>query len=291
MFDDIYREFLVDDDPDLSRADWQRLFQSRPDTGQDHAGYALVDGSTIGGVLGMTFSQRRLGDQDHKVCALHTWMVKPEFRGSSLRLMRPAMKLTDHTVCDFTPTAPVRKLSRRLGFSDMDSSLRVLLPFTGLKKSADAIDILTDTDQIRSLLSADDAQLLDDHQADHFGHALYSIGTCQCYVIYSRVTRWRLPYCHVHYISDLPAFAENSLTIRRHIGRTERTRLVVLYNRQVADHKLPYSFRFAQTNGQLYRPAAATPDQIDNLYSDVAQLNLTTINSLSSMVKERFNRE
>ena len=288
MFDDIYRDFLIDDDPDLTRADWQRLFATREDTGQNCGGYALVDGSRIGGILGMLFSQRYLDDRVHNFCSLHTWMVKPEYRGSSLRLMRPALKLTDHTVCDFTPTTPVRALSRRLGFRDLDSSLRVLFPVPGVKSAVEKFEFLDDEKQICSQLPAEHRQLFDDHRAEHFGHLLFSVGSSQCYIIYSRVNRWRVPYIHVHFVSDMRQFSEHSVQLRTYIGRSEKTHIVVLNERQTRNMHFPFSFRFAFTNGQLCRPAAAAPPHIDSLYSDVAQLNLTTINDLTHAVKEKL---
>ena len=277
MFDDIYQEFLIDDDPDLTREDWQRLFACRNVTGQDCAGYALVDGSTIGGVLGTLFSRRHINGEEKQFCNLHTWMVKPEFRGNSLLLMRPVLRMSDHTVTDFTPTDPVRQISRRLGFQELNSALRVLLPTAGLKDRNRKVEILSDHERICTQLPNNESQLFHDHGGPSLGHLLVSEGSRQCYLIYSRVTRWRLSYCHVHYISDSQIFANNSLQIRRHILQTENVRFLVLNERQGASMELGYSFRFPYTNGQLYRTNTVSPGQIDSLYSDVSLLNLTTV--------------
>ncbi|MCP4510160.1 MAG: hypothetical protein GY903_07980 [Fuerstiella sp.] len=288
MFDDIYREFLVDDDPDLTRDDWQRLFECRTETGQDCAGYALVDGSKIGGILGMLFNNRHVDGNERKFCSLHTWMVDPEYRGHSLLMMRPAMRLSDHTVNDFTPTTPVQRLSKRLGFKELDSALRVMLPYGGFGAKKENVEFLSDRESVQAQLTGDDLKFFHDHQMPHIGHLLCSAGSDHCYLIYSRVTRWRLPYCHVHYISDPSIFAKNSIAIRKQILKKESVNVLVGNDRQLGRFRLPRSFRFTFTNGHLYRSKTTSPDQIDSLYSDIAHLNLTTVNAMSAVIKEKI---
>ena len=288
MFDDIYREFLADDDPELTRADWQRLFECRTETDQDCAGYALVDGSKIGGILGMLFSNRHVDGHERKFCSLHTWMVEPEYRGHSLLMMRPALRLSDHTINDFTPTAPVRKLSRRLGFKELDSTLRILLPCGGRDAERDDVEVLWNNDAIQNRLTGDELKFFHDHQASHIGHLLCSAGTDHCYVIYSRVTRWWLPYCHAHYVSNLSVFEKHSIAIRAQILCKEKATFLAGNDRQIGNLHLPRSFRFKFTNGHLYRSTATAPREIDSLYSDVAHLNLTTMNALSDAIKEKL---
>ena len=290
MFDDIYREFLVDDDPDLKQEDWKPLFTCRPETGQNHGGYALIDENRIVGILGMIFSTRRIDGADKKFCNLHTWMVNPSHRGNSLLLMRPALRLTDHTITDFTPTDPVRDIARKLGFQDLNAALRVLLPLRYLRQKAPMDDcrLTADTAEILQRLGDHESKLCRDHSQRVFGHVLVSHRGQDCYIIYSRVTRWALTYCHVHYISDAELFARCDAAIRSHILKTNKARFIVLNERQTLRIKLPLSFRFPFTNGQLYRPSDVSPNHIDSLYSDVSLLSLSTITDLSHAVMQRL---
>lgn len=291
MFEDIYREFLVDDDPELTYDDWRRLFAGDAETGSHGLGYALVDGSTLGGILGMLFSRRCIQGQVKHFCNLHTWMVKPEFRGHSLLLMRPALRLSDHTVTDFTPTEPVRRISRRLGFQPLNADLRVLFPFGGQPSKHPQLEFLADQAQLPARLTAEETQLLRDHCAPDLTSLLVSDGRRQCYLIYTRVTRWQVAYCHIHYLSDPQTFAAFHLPIRKYILQTERVRFLVLNDRQVSNWKLPNSCRFPLTNGHLVRTTMTAPEQIDSLYSDLALLRLTTIKGIKQAVKERFFAE
>ncbi len=290
MFDDIYRGFLADDDPELNQEDWKPLFTCRRETGQDHCGYALIDDQRIVGILGMIFSARRINGEDKKFCNLHTWMVKPSHRGKSLLLMRPALRLTDHTITDFTPTEPVREIARKLGFQDLIAALRVLLPLRYLQQKApmDEYRLTADTAEILQRLGEHESKLCRDHSQRVFGHLLVSDRGQDCYIIYSRVTRWALTYCHVHYISDTELFARCDAAIRSHILKTSKARFIALNERQTLGIKLPLSFRFPFTNEQLYRSSDVSPKHIDSLYSDVSLLSLSTIDDLSHAVAQRL---
>ncbi|MCG6155289.1 hypothetical protein [Rubinisphaera margarita] len=290
-FDSIYDTFLRDDDELTTREQWQALFRPRPEFGNDYAGYVLRAEGKLVGILGMLFSQRRINGDLVQLCNLHTWKVDPEFRGHSLRLMRPALSLTDHTVTDFTPTESVRQISRRLGFQSLDSSLRVLLPCPSVVPARHKIECRRVTSEEIAPSSEPDLQkILLDHPTPLFSQVEVSVNNRRCLVVYSRVTRWRVPYCFVHFISDPELFVEHSLAIRRAISRLEGIGTVVLNDRQFRKSRIPFSFKWTFTNGQLFRSRQLQEHQIDSLYSDVAYLQLATIKSLSSAFRERRSK-
>ena len=288
MFGDVYDRFLAEDDLALTREEWSRLFRCRSDTGAEHGGYVLLDGATVVGIQGMRFSARVIDGQEKKLCSLHSWMVEPEYRGHSLTMMRPLMRLKDHSIVDFSPTAPVREILRRLRFQELDASLRVLLPIPG--RRARHLQFTNESDDVLCSLNENDARLFRDHRAPHIRHLRCSNANESCYLIYSRVTRWRANYCHVHYISDPEFFALHSTAIRREICRREHVRLVAGNDRQLRQFRIPFSFQCRLTNGQMYRSTELQPHQIDSLHSDILLLNLTTMKSLSSVVSELRKR-
>ena len=58
-------------------------------------------------------------------------------------------------------------------------------------------------------------------------------------------------------------------------------RFVVMDTRLVSDIKLPLSFNFWAPAHAVYRSADVRPEQIDNLYSDIVFLKLTTLPDMS----------
>ena len=283
QFDDLYAALLRDDDLDVSADCWRELFRCRPESGQTHGGYLLRDGRQIVGVMGTLFGERRLGEATRPFCSLHTWIVRPEHRGHSLSLLRPALKLRHHTLLDFSPTEPVRRLLARTGFQPLDAALRFLLPLPGRPSAA---TFLTDRAQLRTTLSDEQKRLHDDHRLPHLRHVLCRTPSGDCYVIYSRVTHWRLDYCHIHYASDWDVFAAHSGPVRRFVARSESVRLVACNDRQLPPHRLPLSCRTRCTNGQMFRSKVVRPAEIDTLYSDVALTNMTTMQSWKTIARQ-----
>jgi hypothetical protein len=277
MFPDIHREFLDSFDYELTRADWAPLFEIRPHSGQDHTGYALTDNGKLVGVLGMIFSERQLAGKTLPVCNLHTWMVKPEYRGHSLLLMRAPLKYKNHVVIDLSPTEGVQKISAKLGFKALDSTLCALLP-TVLPVHENAIQACQQIDLLTSrILSPVDRQLFLDHSQAHMNHMVLETEEGPLYVIYSLVTRWRLNYCQIHYHNDDRLFEAHSDTIRHAIMQKTRCTFVAMHDRIARRMLLPRTLSLPIANRQLYLGNDEDAAHVDTLYTDISLLNLTSL--------------
>ncbi|MCZ6664724.1 MAG: hypothetical protein O7B81_05420, partial [Gammaproteobacteria bacterium] len=244
LFQDVYESLLKEDDPGTDIDTWRLMFMPRNDQSEDYAGYALVDGSKVVGVIGMIFSERQIDGQTAQLCNLHSWMVNEEYRGHSLTLLRPAIRLSSHTLTDFTPTDPVRKISRKLGFEDFDVTLRILPPIAGLTLSSrrEYFNLSDDPESIRTSIGDADARLLRDHQLESLGHLLVTHGGAYCYVIYNTVIRHVLAYAHILYISNTEMFAKAHAEIRKHLLGRSRGYYVAVDARLVAKNHIPFSF-------------------------------------------------
>jgi hypothetical protein len=289
MFSDIYRSFLANDDPHSSEEDWRRLFFYPWAEDNDYYGHALVDSGSVVGVLGMVFSRRQWEGQAVRFCNLHTWHVKEEYRGRSLMLMRPALALKDHILTDFTATERVGEISKRLGFEQLDSTPRLLLPavFRGRRGNVDAVD---DPEELAGRLSAADVRIFHDHQEQPCQHLAFVDGKQTCYVVYSRVERHWLPYCYIHYVSNREMFGRHSLCIRKELMQRAAARYVAIDARQASGMRLPLSLRCPVRSHQLVRGSGWKPSQIDTLYSEVSILNLCTFPSLGHQLRRLTGR-
>lgn len=293
LFSNLYDSFLVDDDPLSDEQDWRNVFDYQWQHEEGHCGYALLDdaGEAVG-MIGMVFSERQIDGATHKLCNLHTWWVREDHRGRSLMLLRPLLKLEGYTITHFTPCDKVRALSKRLGFDEISVQLRVLLPWgASPRRWDDAEEALTyDLDEIAKRLTESDRRIFDDHQPYGCGHVLVRDGDATCYLLYTVVVRHRLPYVHIHYISNRDLFAECETTIRSSLLRRHKVRFVALDARLVQDMKFPASFDFwAPANG-LYKSDSLRPEQIDNLYSDIVFLKLTCLPDMSHELRQIARR-
>jgi hypothetical protein len=206
-------------------------------------------------------------------------------------LMRPVLRLSDHTLTDFTPTDRIVVISQRLGFSTMDGTLRVLLPFAFQRKVGAGERMITgqDGDAIRATLDRKDGHVFDDHQLPGIGHLVTTDQDEYCYVVYARVERYVTPYCYILYISNKPLFARHQAAIRSRLLRETGTRFIAVDDRLVAHMRLSFSTRLPVGTQQLYRSQRLSPDKTDCLYSEVSMLRLTTFPDLSYSIR-RFMR-
>lgn len=292
LFAKLYESFLVDDDPLSDEAVWRSVFDYQWDKEEDYCGYAFLDDADeVIGMLGMIFSERWIDGSARKFCNLHTWWVREDHRGRSLALLRPVTKLTGYTITHFTPCDIVRAVTKRLGFQELSSQLKILLPmgFFSRKYSCEST-LEYDEQEIRGSLTKVDKKIFEDHYPYGCNHVLIREPDQVCYLLYTYVVRHRLPYCHIQYMSNMDVFARNERVVRASLLKRHKARFVAVDARLVRDMKFPFSFDFWAPANALYKSSEVKPDQIDNLYSDVVFLKLTVLPDISHEIRCRAGR-
>lgn len=290
LFAKLYEAFLFDDDPLSDEQHWRKVFDYPWDTGEGHCGYALLDGDEVVGMLGMVFSERLIGGSIKRFCNLHTWWVREDQRGHSLKLLQPLARLNEYTVTHFTPCDTIRAITGRLGFTPLCSQLKILLPNRMIHRSQRAPAMTFDADEIVDAVGQTDQRILCDHRPFGCGNLLLREGGEHCYLLYTHVIRHRLPYCHVHYISNRELFLKHELAVRGALLKQHPARFVAIDTRLAADIKFPRSFNFWAPAHAVYRSADVRPEQVDNLYSDIVFLNLTALPDISHQLGEMARR-
>lgn len=283
LFSNLYESFLIDDDPLSGEQDWRNVFDYQWETEEGHCGYALLDRGKVVGMLGMVFSERYINGTIKKFCNLHTWWVREDHRGRSLSLLRPILKLDGYTITHFTPCDTVRAVTKKLGFSEVSSQLKILLPLgsSSSKRGSEETGLTYDDQAIEGRLAAYDKKILRDHRPYGCGHLLVSDGNEHCYLLYTHVVRHRLPYCHIHYVSNRELFVRKERVIRSSLLRNHKARFVALDSRLVKDRRFRFSFDFWAPAHAVYKSSDVKPEEIDNLYSDVVFLKLTVLPNMS----------
>jgi hypothetical protein len=278
MFPKVY-PLLCKLDASLGENIWYQIFSYQWGQAENYCGYGLFDEDEIVGFLGLVFSQRNIHQSTERFCNISSWIVKESYRGHSLTLMHPLMKLKDYTLTDLSSLQELFPLARRMGFHALDTNLTVLSPFLfpEIRKPLDAIQILHDPILIQSHLSPSDLRLCGDHQSyDYCQHLLIRRAAQYCYVIYT-VQRSHFPYCYIQFISNPGLFAQQSIEIRRAIADRQKLRLLLVDSRLVKELHLPWTVELPMPFIKLYRSERLTPPQIDNLYSELVLLNFNLL--------------
>lgn len=286
VFPALHAAFLHDDDPWTDEGGWRRVFLPDWDHGEDHAGFALMDGGRAVGMMAMAFSQRTVRGRPHPFCNLHTWWIHPDHRGHAITMLRPLLRMRDRTLTYLSPGDRVRALLRPLGFQPLDMQMRLLLPLWPARPQADLDDALDGLPDGARELAAD--------------HAPYGVralvvrdGARAGLVLYTHVERYRVRYCHIHHVSDRDLFVAREGAVRAALMRRHGVRLVALDARLWRGVRFARSLLFPAPAHGLLRPADGSHVEaadVDNLYTDVAMLRLATMPSLRHELAEPLRR-
>jgi hypothetical protein len=292
LFPNLYDSFLIDDDPLSDEQDWRNVFDYPWDNGEGHCGYALLDDGKVVGMLGMVFSERLINGSINRFCNLHTWWVHEDYRGQSLRLLNPLLKLDGYTITHFTPCDTIRAITKKLGFQQLCSQLKILLPNSRIhrKRACELPELIYDADEIAENISGHNKRIMLDHRPYGCGNLMVrEEGEC-CYLLYTHVVRHRLPYCHIHYVSNRDLFLKHERAVRASLLKQHPARFVAMDTRLVSDMALPLSFNFWAPAHAVYKSADLRPEQVDNLYSDVVFLKLTSLPDMSHELGQMAKR-
>ena len=279
-------------DPALGKAVWRRIFDYAWEHDEPHCGYGLFEGNEAVGFIGFVFCDRpsNFPDKTHRFCNLTTWVVKPQYRGHSLSLMMPVMRMRDYTVTDLSAGDDVIKVSKRLGFKVLDDAVQILLPQLEVVKGMASIEgRIFEGEAIAHLsLAPTDLKVFKDHLPYSNCHQLVlTAGEDYCHVLYTLNRDDELSYAHVQSISNLALFEQHQAVIRQRIIRRSGIPLIAIDSRLVSSVSLPFSYRLPLSSPRIYRSSVLAPKAIDNLYSELTLLDFGTADALTLGWREK----
>jgi hypothetical protein len=274
MFDDIL-PLLLPLNPALSKDQWRRLADYRWRTDEDSIGYVLVEKQTVVGFLGTLFSRRIIDGKEVRLCNTTSWVVKDEFRGDSLLLLRAVLRLRDCTITNLTSSRPVSALFEKLGFKPLESNVRLLFPVPVLPRLAgrDIPDITADRSALVETLHAADLKILSDHSGWDCGHVVVRVPDGYCYLVFTKKRRrtygQHIPHCHIHYISNRGLFLRHLSRIKLYFLHTFGSWFLAVDERLIGKGSVGFSRAYRLTTPRYFRSDVLTADQIDNLYTEM----------------------
>ena len=270
----------------------RKIFDYQWQRDETHCGLILVDGDRTVGFLGMIFSRRRINDKVEKFCNLTSWYVHKDYRSRAISMILALHAMKDYTITDLTPAKNVYTVQNKLGFKDLDAAGRLLLPFGRrlFQAKYSATELIHDLGAIEKKLDGQNLTIFNDHQPYPCFHFLLSGNDRDCYIIYTKLKRKRIPYVHLHYISDPDLFGIAYRDIRKSILSHAGAYFILIDSRVVKNKKLPLSICLPYRAPKQYMSATLKPEQIDNLYSELVMLNLRTHPRLKYLMRDLWKR-
>ncbi len=255
--------------PRVPPAAWQRAMRTSwaPDAG-DH-GYLLRDGGAVVGAYLAFYSERTIAGRRERFCNLGAWCVLPAYRRHAPRLLRALLSRRDTHFTDLSPSGSVVEINRRLGFRFLDTTT-VLVP----ARPRLAPGAVTDRpDEVVAALDDRQRRLFRDHaDAPAVHHVLLRRGDRTCYVMARRERRRGLPlFASVLHVSDPEVFRRMAGALGGHLLRRHGV-AALLVEPRIAGCRPLGALPWPRPRPKMYRSERLTPDQIDDLYSELVCL-------------------
>ena len=255
--------------PRLSSNDWAGAIRTGwpEDEGPNHGVMLLCDGAIVGANLAF-YSSRDLDGVTERFCNLAALCVREEFRAHAVRLVRALLKQRGYSFTDFSPSGNVVAMDERLGFRHLDTST-VARPNLPIRRQRN-IEILTDHDQIESVLDGRDLRVFLDHQrCSAAKHVVLRLGAKNCYIVFRIDRRKRLRlFASLLYVSEPDLYARWGA----HLGwffLKHRTLVTLVESRLVGSRQLTGVRRDVHGRPKMFKSSHLDPSQIDYLYSEL----------------------
>jgi hypothetical protein len=279
MFDDVY-PLLSELNSARSREKWREIFDYQWGSDEGYVGYALVDDRKVVGFNGAIFSRRIIDGSEARICNLTSWIVKEQYRTESLRLVFPFLNLKGYTITNLTMNDRAWEVTRRLGFKNLDTIVRILFPVPGLSATSkeEAPVIISDQSGIAEILDPVNLKIFIDHSHYNCGHLVIQDKYGYSYIIYTRKHYRKyncdIPYANIHYISDRGAFLRLLNKVKSYFLKSRKYFFLAIDERLIGNATIPYSKVYQLKIPRMYKSEVLSREQIDSLYSELVVLGL-----------------
>lgn len=253
-------------------AAWERAVTVPWRVDAPNHGYMLVDGGRVVGAYLAYYAHRDVDGRLERFCNLGAWCVAPEHRYQSVRLLRALLAQDGYHFTDLSPSGSVVSLNTRLKFQPLDTAT-ALIPNLPWPSVPGQHRITGDPAVIEATLTGSTLDIYRDHAgAAAARHLVLTRGPEYCYVMFRKDRRKGLPvFASILYASNPDLLRALARPLARHL-LFRHGALATLVELRVAGGRPRPSFRLASHRYKMYKSASLKPDQIDNLYSELACL-------------------
>jgi len=281
-FDAVYRLVVRIDDRCNSKNDWKNLFIDHFNSGETYSGYILLDNDKVVGFLGLIFAKRKIGGYEVKFCNFTSWIVLKEYRNRSMALLRPVLKLNNIVLTNFTPSNTVGTILKALKFKKLDKRILIILPLPNiavLKFFTKKVSFFYG-DEVKKVLEKDELRIFSDHSCPDFRckHVLFKDVSGTCYIISTIAYTKRIPFLHIHYVSNAEIFAKYIDIFRMIAPFKFNVSGIIMDKRFLKGEKIKYVINYSLQTPRYYKSNLTNSpkdlDNIDHLYSEFVLLNI-----------------
>jgi hypothetical protein len=252
--------------PERTEAFWagglQKILSSPSRRNAQPIGFLMAVGGEDVGIVLTIPSERHGRDGMLNIFNLAAWYVDEPHRWLAPRMLQKVIAQQGAVFTDLTPSATAQLINQRLGFEVLNEGFQVFpLPWTALRTRNQARMIPLDEAE----LTSDTREMLDQHANLGCVVAVLKDGTARHPLIFSRITRRRLPGARVILADSKNLIIDNLAVISRFLLGKGILFLMMDANR--ADAVAGSSI--ARWSAPTYVKGLADRKRIDHTYSEL----------------------
>ncbi len=273
-FDDIYPLLLSFGNRKMQREDWRHMLFTYPWWTGSERGYALYAEGTAVGFIGTIFSPRSIAGRAEVFCNASSWIVREEYRGASIMLLRPLLALRDCTILNLTPTERSYDIFKKLGFKELESARLLLLPIANPASLAGG-SYSSDREAFLDDLTQDERAIQRELVASPgLVQVVLRRGDRRCYLVAVLRRVKRVPVADVLYVGDREFFWRHRALAHLALWQTLGAAAIDIDARFARNGRARFAIR--RSAKRLYRPAhgGLAPDAIDHVFSELMVLKI-----------------
>jgi hypothetical protein len=273
-FEKVYPLLLNFNNPKITKTQWKRLFTDNWNFQEGYRGYKLVLGDEIVGFIAYILSKKLINEKWENFCNLSSWIVKPEYRSSSVDLLYPLLELKNYTIISFTPSVGAYEVETRLFKLKILDSYEVIMPILPrvsalLRKNFKVITRRRNHDEyFLQLLSEQERKIFRDHGKFDCHHVVITSERGNLYMIFKRIYKRHLPFAKLYYMSSPGLFLHHLEDIRFRIPLVLKTAGIVVDCRFLQGRAIHFKKTKNFYMPMLYRSDHLQPHEVDYLYSE-----------------------
>jgi GNAT superfamily N-acetyltransferase len=234
-------------------------------------GCLAVDGERVVGFLGLVYSDRDIDGETHRFCNICAWYLLNDYRGLGIgqEIQRQSIADPRMTYTLVTATASTDRSFRGTGFAVLDDQRYRLRRDA---ESGGGLKIFEGPEAVEELITPAERLILGDHRAYNLRHVVFRAADQSCYlVLQNRKQGADISYHQALYVGNpdfLGRHGQAMANLLLHPGKS-----LFALDRRFVPHPPGWPHE-PIPQARLYRSARLRPEQIDNLYSEIALLDL-----------------
>lgn len=234
-------------------------------------GFMLTKSGEVVGANLAFYSERTKAGGTHRVCNLGALCVLPAERRHTVRLMRALLRQPGFEFTDLSPSGSVVELNRRLRFTELDTSTRLVVN-TGPLTSRHG-RVIADLGAIERSLRGDDLKYFQDHRSSAaVHHLMLLVGDQTCYIMVRKDRRKKLPlFVSFIYVSNAKLLSQQAgLVFGYFLWRLHTPFTLVEQRVAPLTHRL--AVVLSTSRPKMYKSRHLDASEIDYLYSELTEI-------------------